>query len=229
MSGIVFGACTAAGLVGANDPYALTALAAGERVTMCGRCCVGYHAETADFLRQANEGKCVSCQRSDRMSVVVLPGTAAAVVPAETAAVAPAAGDRVVRLDKIWEHAGQIVTFEGYVHRVYQSRGTGTWFVKFERTPRPAEGFRLVIFNGFTKRWTAQGLDIRDYEGQTIRVRGLIRVDPVWGIQMLIDRPDVIGVVGEEKPAAPEPAAPAAEPEPEPPPAGRRILWKTEG
>jgi len=198
---------------------------------MCGRCCVGYHAETADFLRQANEGKCVSCQRSDRMAVVVLPGAGrAAGGPAETAAVAPAAGDRLVRLDKIWDHAGQIVTFEGFVHQVYQSRGSGTWFVKFEQTRIPTEGFRLVIFNSFTKRWTEQGLDIRDYAGQTIRVRGLIRVDPTWGIQMLIDRPDVIGVAGADTPGpqappAPEPETPAA---PEPP-TGQRILWKTEG
>lgn len=209
MSGIAWGAPDPAVLVGASDPYTLTPLEAGERVTWCARCALGYHAETMAFLRQQNLGQCVGCGRSDKLAVVVLPGAAPPGSVAPFAKPEPAVGP-VVGLAKIREHVGQVVDFEGYVHQVYRARSTGNWFVKFERTRSPVEGFRLVIFNRYTANWDAAGVDPAGYADRVIRVHGLIQVHPTWGIQMLIDRPSLIAPVG-----APEPR--------------QRIIWKAGG
>lgn len=209
MSGISWGAFDPAQLVGASDPYTLSPLLAGERVTFCARCVVGYHAETMAFLRQQNHGQCVGCGRSDRLAAVVLPGLPSAGKHPPIAVVG--AGDvPLVTLEKIHEHVGQVVDFEGYVHQVYRARGTGNWFVKFERTRSPVEGFRLVIFNRYTPNWTNVGIDPLAYEGQVIRVHGLIQVHPDWGIQMLIDRPSLISFAEKATPR-------------------QRIIWKADG
>ncbi|MFM9108825.1 MAG: hypothetical protein ACKOWF_19240 [Chloroflexota bacterium] len=183
-----------ADFIGVNDPYTLTPLEAGEVVRYCDSCKLGYHASTIDFLLQANDGRCAHCNVPNRWITVELPGGKPE-IPVPVPAQAPSQPDgAAVTLAKIWDHVDQIVTFEGYVHTVFQSRSTGTWFVKFEQTRTPLEGFRLVIWSRYTSRWTDRGLDIRAYEGKTIRVRGLIRDDPNYGIQMLIDGPDAISV-----------------------------------
>lgn len=208
MSGISWGAFDPAHLVGASDPYTLSALLPGERITYCARCVLGYHAETMAFLRQQNHGQCVGCGRSDRLVAIVLPGAAATGKP--PLAVIGAGDVPLVTLEKIHEHVGQVVDFEGYVHQVYRARGTGNWFVKFEQTRSPVDGFRLVIFNRYTPNWTGVGIDPFAYEGQVIRVHGLIQVHREWGIQMLIDRPSLISFVEKATPR-------------------QRIIWKAGG
>jgi hypothetical protein len=185
-------------LLGANDPYTLDALAPGETVVYCENCRLGYHASTVDFLRRENGGRCTACNIPNRWRTFTLPGSVP--VTPETAVTTTETAGTLVKLDRIWEHVGQFVTFEGYVHRVYQSRSSGTWFVQFEDTRNPLESFRLVIYNRYTRVWTDAGLNIEDYAKRTIRVRGLIRNDPMWGIQILIDRPDVITFVDDGKP-----------------------------
>ncbi len=184
-------------LLGANDPYQLSPLLPGETIIYCENCNLGFHATTVEFLRAQNGGRCSACNVPNRWRTYTLPGGSAVKTPEGVDT--PAAAGTLVKLDRIWEHVGQFVTFEGYVHQVYQSRSSGTWFVKFEDTRSPLAGFRLVIYNGYTKAWTSEGLDIKTYEGATLRVRGLIRNDPAWGIQMLIDRPEVISIVDDGK------------------------------
>ena len=217
MSAVSWGSFRLENLLGANDPYTLTPLQAGEHAVYCTNCRLGFHLSTVEFLRRENGGMCSSCNAVGRWQPVILPGGEGLPPVVDLPVVMPGSDEHVVRLDKIWDHVGQFVTFEGYVHQVHQSRSSGTWFVKFEQTRSPIEGFRLVIYNGYTRHWNDAGLNIHDYAGQTIRVRGLIRDDPNWGIQMLIDQPGVIAIV--DKPES-------SEPRPEPP--TQRIIWKTE-
>jgi hypothetical protein len=217
-------------LVGLNDPYTLTPLAPGERIEYCTNCHLGYHLATVAMLREGNRGACVGCMQPGRWRVFILPGGDGLVT--ELPAVAPVASDTLVRLDKIWDYVGHIVTFEGFVHRVQQSRSSATWFVVFEPKRNPLEAFRLVIYNRYSKNWLDEGIDINSYSGKVIRVRGLIRVDPNYGIQMLINQPGVITIVDDEKrDAVADSAAPENPPDPYPPAndqVTQRIIWKRE-
>ncbi|MGI9253067.1 MAG: hypothetical protein ACR2J8_04925 [Thermomicrobiales bacterium] len=230
MRGPIWGAWAPEQLLGVNDPYQINPLMPGERIIYCDNCHLGYHRDTVELLRSATGGACIGCQMTGRWQEFTLPGgeTNAAVVIAP--AVAPGTDEALVRLDKIWEHVGQVVTFECYVHRVYQSRGSATWFVLFEPKANPLDAFRLVIYNRYRRAWTDQGLDIPDYAGKTIRVRGIIRNDPQWGMQMLIDRPEVVSIVGDGKAEAPvvAPSGAAGAPASDPPTPVQRIIWKTE-
>ena len=191
-----------ANLVGAADPLTLTPLLPGERVHACTRCQSGYHAETFQFLRDQNHGNCVGCRQRDKLTVVVLPGTLPARAPA---AAAPAAGNAVT-LDKVRDRIGEVVTFEGHVHLAHRSY-RGNWFVKFEQTKAPFEGFKLVIFENYARAWDEAGISPKVYEGQTVRVRGLVQEHPTWGLEILVNRPEMVEIVD---PAKPRP----------------RILWK---
>lgn len=220
-------------LIGTSDPYSLVTLRAGERIVACTRCQVGYQLDTMRFLQQASMHHCLSCTQADKLMTIVLPQPAVAVAPVvkptPTVATPPPKSQPVVRLEAIRQHVGQIVDFQGYVHEVYRAVGSGTVFVKFEKTKSPVEGFRLVIFNSYLDAWRQAGIDWEAYAGHEVMVHGVIRDDPQWGIQMLIDRPELIKVVdGGAHPA--QLSAPPSQPHPQPTPvaparSSGRISW----
>jgi hypothetical protein len=198
-SGIVgFGPFEAAALVGASDPLTLTPLLPGERVHACARCRLGYHGESFDFLRAQNAGQCVGCRQADRLLVLVLPGTAPPSVAPPSRPAPPAPAD-VVTLARIRDHVGQVVTFEGYVHKVHRSK-LGTYFVKFEQTDKPFAGFKLVIFDRYVPHWEFAMVDPMDYQGEVARVRGLVQDHPTWDLEIIVHRPEMIAILDPAKP-----------------------------
>jgi hypothetical protein len=193
-----FGPFDAAALVGASDPLTLTPLQAGERIHACTRCRLGYHGDTFAFLRAENAGNCVGCRQADRLTVVLLPGAAALPMAPPVRPVAPTPAD-IVTLSGIRDHIGQVVTFEGYVHKVHRSK-QGTWFVKFEKTDKPFAGFKLVIFDRYTPHWEMALVDPMDYQGQVVRARGLVQDHPTWEMEIIVHHPALVAIVDPAKP-----------------------------
>lgn len=218
-------------LIGTSDPYSLAILQAGERVIACKRCQVGYQLETMRFLHQASMHYCLNCEQDDELLTIELPQPVVAIVPevnpTPIVASPPLKSQPMVRLDAIKEHVGRIVDFQGYVHDVYRAAGSGTVFVKFEKTKSPVEGFRLVIFTSYLDAWRKAGIDWHAYVGNEVIVHGVISDDPQWGIQMLIDRPELIKVVEGDAPpvAAPSASSPSAQ-QPATPRSSGGITWR---
>jgi hypothetical protein len=198
-SGIAgFGPFDAAALVGVSDPLTLTPLQPGERIHACTRCRLGYHGETFDFLRAQNAGNCVGCRQADRLTIVLLPGATPLPLSPPLRPAPPTPAD-VVTLAKIRDHIGQVVTFEGYVHKVHRSK-LGTYFVKFEQTDKPFAGFKLVIFDHYVPHWECATIDPMDYQGEVARVRGLVQDHPTWDLEIIVHRPEMISIVDPGKP-----------------------------
>ncbi|MFM8594084.1 MAG: hypothetical protein ACKOCK_06815 [Chloroflexota bacterium] len=217
-------------LIGTSDPYSLATLQAGERVVACERCQVGYQLATMRFLYQAGLNDCLNCNQSDMLKTLDLPKPAGVVPPiviAPTPQVPPVKTQPVVELADIEKHIGQIVDFRGYVHAVQRSQSSGTVFVKFEKTKSPVQGFRLVIFNSYLDAWRKAQIDWESYAGRHVLVHGVIRDDPNWGIQMLIDRPELIKVVEGDAPpvSAPSASCPSAQ-QPATPRSSGGITWR---
>lgn len=100
----------------------------------------------------------------------------------------------IVDFTKAAMHIGQVVTVEGFIHLVHRS-GRGTYFIKFEKTPRPFDGFKLVLFNQYVPVWTNAGIDPREYQQKRLRVRGLVQDHPEWGLEIIVNRPEMISIV----------------------------------
>jgi hypothetical protein len=188
-------------LIGVEDAYEHTPLVAGERVAYCKKDKIAFHLATWDFLKQQNQGRCCICGQSNVITIYTLPGTFIE-RPIAPKIVAPPAilrpGEKVIGLNQIYDHINFAVTVQDYVHEVYCTKSTGTYFVRFEpRGPRDAvyQGFKIVIFPKYERLWKDVGLSIRSYEGRTICVRGVIQVHPDWDIEILVNSPRVIEIV----------------------------------
>lgn len=191
-------------LVGAEDAFEHTSLAAGEQVAYCTVDQVAYHLHTWDFLKTQNRGACCICGRVGTIQIVTLPGVKIS-QPAIVQPVQPkvhAYPGEVIRLEDIPDHIGRAVTVEAFVHKVYQTKNTGTIFVRFE--PQSGSepvysGFKLVIFPDYQSAWRKQGLNIFNYQGKYIRVRGVVQHHAKWGIEILVNSPHVIQVISSLK------------------------------
>jgi hypothetical protein len=188
------------GLVGVEDAFDHTPLLPGERVAFCTRDKVAYHIETWEFLRAQNRGRCCICGQTSVIQLVTLPGTPLlrpeAVIPQPLGTLLP--GEKIISLKEVTEYLNLAVTVEDYVYEVYQTKSTGSYFVRFEpRSPyQPVfSGFKVVIFKNYLKRWTAAGLAVEDYRHRSIRVRGVVQEHPRWGIEILVNSPRMIEIV----------------------------------
>jgi hypothetical protein len=191
----------ATNLVGVEDAFDHTPLQPGEKVAFCTRDKVAYHLATWDFLRTQNQGKCCICGLSNVINLITLPGVAASSpnikLPAQTR-VSVMPGEQVISLAQVPNFIGRMVIIQDFVHEVYQTKSTGTFFVRFE--PRnhydpPFEGFKLVIFPDYQPNWNEVGISIWSYEKKYIRARGIVQAHGTWGIEILVNSPRVIEVV----------------------------------
>lgn len=188
-------------LIGVEDAFEHTPLLPGERVAFCERDQVAYHLETWNFLRVQNRGRCCICGQSSTIRLITLPGSlpASAGSPAPQARIEPAFnGEKIISLQEVHQHLNLAVTVQEYVREVYQSKSTGTYFVRFEPRSRhepPFSGFKVVIFNNYLKRWAAAGMSVDDYEGRCIRVRGLVQQHLRYGIEIVVTSPGMIEIL----------------------------------
>lgn len=193
-----------ASLVGLEDAFDHTPLQPGERVAFCIRDKVAYHMETWEFLRSQNRGKCCICGRSNSLRIVTLPALPGSqdVLPRSPSYTdAFLTEGKIISLQEVPDFLNRAVIVQEEVHEVYQTKSTGTYFIRFQpRAPyEPVfSGFKVVIFNNYLKRWVASGISVEDYRGQIIRVRGVVQEHPKWGIEILVNSPRVIEIIQPE-------------------------------
>lgn len=192
-------------LIGVEDAFDHTPLSSGEKIAFCKLDRVAYHLETWQFLRAENRGRCCICGRSEHFLFLTLPGPvpAKAPLPAQPVASILRPGEQIIHLEEVHNHINKAVIVQGYVYEVYKTRNTGTHFIRFE--PRQFNeavysGFKVVVFPRYERAWAQAGLDLKDYRGQNIRVRGVIQVHPEWGIEILVNSPRLIEIIVDQKP-----------------------------
>ncbi|MFM0096385.1 hypothetical protein PQQ87_12285 [Paraburkholderia nemoris] len=139
-----------------------------------------YHEDSIELLRAENSGKCVSCQATTLVAFArgQRPGAGKDFTPA------------VVTLADYHKHVGSVVTFEGFVPLVRESKRGNDFAVMFEKKSWK-EGFKLVFFRGAVQ--TVGGRPyISSLEGKRIRVRGLLKKHQTFGYEIIVSEPGMI-------------------------------------
>lgn len=188
-------------LIGLEDAFDHTKLVAGDRIAFCKRDRVAYHISTWEFLVQQNSGKCCICARGDQIAFYTLPSEDAE-RPIRILQPTPRKeypSDKIIERSDVRNYINRVVTVQDYVYEVYRTKSTGTYFVRFELRPSrkpPYHGFKLVIFPNYAKQWELAGIDIFSYEYKVIRVRGLIQEHEKYGLEIVVNSPNMIEIVG---------------------------------
>lgn len=180
-SGSAGGAAPAkADLEGLHDAFTGAPLNKALGLHQCQSCKVYYHTESLQVLREANSSQCVSCQSTNIIAVI--------------------AGGRstggkdykpnVVTLENYKDHEGSVVTFEGRVHRVNESRRGNDFAVMFEDKSW-IRGFKLVFFRDAVRKVGGKPY-ISGLQGKTVSVRGLVINHPRFGYEIVVSEKSMI-------------------------------------
>lgn len=169
---------------GLQDAYSGETLSLAKGIVQCGSCKVFYHKSSLQVLNSENGGRCASCG-----SIV-----------GNTAYTGKTTSDGVnydpntVTLNNVRNYVGRVVTFEGKVVEVLQSRRKTDFAVMFENRSW-TQGFKLVFFGG-TIRACGGIAFIQGLQGKTIRVRGLVVKHERFGYEIIIsERSMILGVL----------------------------------
>ncbi|MEB3300286.1 MAG: hypothetical protein VKO21_12490 [Candidatus Sericytochromatia bacterium] len=174
----------------AFDPLDGTPLVPGGRIVLCTHCHTGYHPSSWTFLQTHNSGACVNCRQSSGMSWQVLGQEGQSALRS-----GDAQGEQVLALADLEGCVNTVVVFEGRVLGHQVSRASGTHFIKFHASRNPFDGFKLVVFSSDVARWEASGHLFEDWVGRWIRVRGLLRDHPAYGLEILPKTPEQISLL----------------------------------
>ena len=167
-------------LDGLHDAFTGAPLNKALGLFQCQLCQVFYHSESVQVLREANSSKCVSCHSTSIISIVpdIAPSMGKDYTPS------------VVTLTNFRKHVGSVVTFEGYVHKVNESRRGDDFAVMFEDKSW-VKGFKLVFFRGAARKIGGR-LFMHSLRGKTVRVRGLIVNHERFGYEIIVSEKSMI-------------------------------------
>ena len=146
----------------------------------CSKCKVFYHSESFTALKEINNSACVSCQ-----SKTIFPVTTFADTKFRKEYI-----PNVVTIDNYRQFAGQVVTFEGYVHTVLESRRGNDFAVMFENKSWIL-GFKLVFFRDVIREIGGSRF-LYSLVGKTIQVRGLIINHETFGYEIMVTEKGMI-------------------------------------
>ena len=163
-----------------HDAFTGAALRPELGLYRCGSCTVFYHLESYNLLREENGSRCVSCQKPN---IVLFD------VTKETRTGKDYNPD-IVTLDNYRDYEGSVVTFEGFVHKVNESRRGSDFAVMFENTSW-VRGFKLVFFRDAVRKVGGPEY-IRSLRGKTIKVRGLLINHKRFGYEIIISEDSMI-------------------------------------
>jgi hypothetical protein len=125
-----------------------------------------------------------------------LAGQSAPAIEAPNAG-APAAEPEVVEardVDKIRTFAGRQARIRGRVFRVGKSSRSNTYFINFG--PSRAS-FTAVIFASSVPQFEQNQLAPKSFEGKEIEVTGEIKDHPQYGLEMILEDPAQVKIVGD--------------------------------
>lgn len=186
---------------GIEDAFDHTVFKPGEYVAFCKRDKVAYHISTWEFLRTQNQGRCCICGLTDVIKFITLPSFDQTPVYSEPI-VRPQfpgfSGDVVINLKQVPGYIGRAVVVQDYVYEVYKTQNTGTCFIRFEPRrygDKPFSGFKLVVFPKYQYLWDEKSILLESYQGQYIRARGIVQTHDTWGIEILLNSPNLVEVV----------------------------------
>jgi len=165
---------------GLNDAFTGEKLDRKLGLNQCVNCKVFYHNESLQVLREANGSACVACQSK---SII-------AINQEQPNKTGRNYNPDVVTLLNYRNHEGSVITFEGKVERVQVSKRGIDYAIMFENKSW-TNGFKLVFFGGSLER--CGGSDyIQSLNGNTIKVRGLLKNDPTFGYEIIISQRSMI-------------------------------------
>ncbi len=167
-------------LKGLHDALTGAALDIARGLFQCTSCKVFYHADSVELLRAENSGRCVACQANTLLAV------AEGQRPRSGKDYTPA----VVTLADYHLHVGRVVTFEGFVPSVRESRRGNDFAVMFEDKSW-SKGFKLVFFRGAVRAVGGKPF-ICSLKGKRVRVRGLIVEHKTYGYEIIVSEPGMI-------------------------------------
>ncbi len=171
---------TTTDLNGLHDAFTGAPLDTNLGLYQCQSCKVYYHTDSLQVLREANNSQCVACQSTTIIAVVAGKKT-------DGQDYTPS----VVTLQNYKQHVGSVVTFEGIVHKVNESRRGNDFAVMFENKSW-TQGFKLVFFSKGGVRQVGGKPYITGLTGKTIKVRGLLIKHPKFGYEIIISQKSMI-------------------------------------
>lgn len=139
-----------------------------------------YHSESFEILKTENRSNCVACSSTNIIDI--LGSTDNRRGKNHT--------PDVVTLENYKQHVGSVVTFEGYVCRVNESRRGNDFAVMFEDQSW-AKGFKLVFFQDASRR-VGGAPYIKGLANKKIKVRGLVVNHPKFGYQIIISQKSMV-------------------------------------
>jgi DNA/RNA endonuclease YhcR with UshA esterase domain len=98
-----------------------------------------------------------------------------------------------IPVSDVAKYVDKTVTVEGKVLKVGQSTKSNTYFLNFTQQKN---GFTVVIFAKTVSKFEAAKVDIKSLEGKTVQVTGKIQNPPQYGIEIILNDPSEIKVVG---------------------------------
>ncbi|MFB3896247.1 MAG: hypothetical protein ACE14V_08090 [bacterium] len=98
-----------------------------------------------------------------------------------------------IPVSDVAKYVDKTVTVEGKVLKVGQSTKSNTYFLNFTQQ---RGGFTVVIFAKTVSKFESAKVDIKSFEGKTIQVTGKVQNPPQYGLEIILNDPSEIKVVG---------------------------------
>jgi DNA/RNA endonuclease YhcR with UshA esterase domain len=122
-----------------------------------------------------------------KRSIVSLVGSLVVVLFAVAVVAVP------IPVSEVAKYVDKTVTVEGKVLRVGQSTRSNTYFLNFTQQ---RNGFTVVIFSKTVSKFETAKIDIKSFEGKTVQVTGKIQNPPQYGVEIILNDPSEIKIVG---------------------------------
>lgn len=162
-------------LTGLVDAFTGALLDKSRDIFQCSRCKVFYQEESYSLLREENSGRCVSCSAISSVGIVI--GN-----KFEIKGKNPEVG--VITLANYKQYEGRVITFEGSVFNVKQSRRGGDYAVMFENR-NWKDGLKMVVFRRDVQR-VGGGSFILNLYGKSVKIRGLLVDHHRFGYEIIV-------------------------------------------
>lgn len=172
-------------LKGLHDAFTGAPLDKALGLYQCQSCKVYYHKESLLVLQEVNSSQCVSCQSTNILEVTL-------------SSKKPQGRDYapdVITLSNYKQHVGRVVTFEGVVQNVRESRRGNDFAVMFENKSW-VQGFKLVFFRGSVRKVGGKPY-IMGLNQKKVRVRGLLIKHERFGYEIIVSEKSMIQSTGQ--------------------------------
>lgn len=161
-----------------HDAFTGAPLNASLGLYKCNKCQVYYHTESYQILKDENSGQCMACSSTDIIATNKVKEGARNANP------------NTITLTNYKQYVGQVIEFEANVTSVKESKRGNDFAVMFENKSW-VRGFKMVFFRGSIAKCGGKRY-IKNLNGKTIKVRGLLVNHSRFGYEIIISDPKQI-------------------------------------